>query len=65
MENQVRYHVGERPYHADYLQGKRPDQHIPVTTIFTYLAGAFFGLMFFIGLYTFGSWLWNLLTAAA
>lgn len=67
MEDQAKYHVKERPYHGSYTttgQGKRPKQYEASIIIFAYMAAALFGLFFFIGLYSFGKWVWTLIAGA-
>jgi hypothetical protein len=68
MEPQAEYKTKNRPFHGEYTspgQGKRPEQYNASLMIFTYLVAAAFGLFFFIGLYTFGTWIWTLFTGGA
>jgi hypothetical protein len=64
MEDQTEFKTKERPFHGNYTssgQGERREHYNAFIPIFAYTAGAFFGIMFFIGLYTVGKWLYELL----
>ena len=51
--------VGQARLYESVGQGKRPEQYESSMAIFAWLTCAFFGMMFFVGLYTFCAWLWS------
>jgi hypothetical protein len=67
MKNQAKYHVKEKSFHGNYTspkQGKKPEQYQFPVFILSFLFAIIFGAIFFVGLWTAGSWLWNLITGA-
>jgi hypothetical protein len=62
MEDQAEYKTKERPFHGDYTssgQGKKEGDYSFRMMVQCYIYAAFFGIVFFTGIYTLGLWLWN------
>jgi hypothetical protein len=61
MKNQIEYKTKERPFHGDYLQGKRPDQYEGSAIILGYTLGMFLAVVLVFGLYKLGEFLITLI----